>query len=473
VVAHSTASTRRQRIRSLVDAHPFVTVAAVATAARVAMVAYNVLAHHGYTIPDEQQYLDLSRWMADGLDPRSYANGYGRSLLDAVPVFLWPLTFLTWVFGDGVRLVASLCVAVFGVVTAVATTWLAQPIVARRWAVLAGVVVAIVPSQVLLSSVVLRESLVWAGCAGMAVAVAAANRASTTRALALAGGLAVIAMLTLGWTRDQVLIAASWSLLPGVLLGPSSWRGRRFVGALLLVLFVPMFSNVGPGGADLISTMAPQLGSLRTTLSMNASTAFTPTTLLEEATTTITTPTSVVATGPPSTIVPGVSPPPTSPVPPTSVAPTTTVPPTTTTVPGQSIVRGYGGEVYLVDDSAGASLHALPRGLLAVLLRPYPWESADTVDSSFARIENIGWYVLYAFAALGAVATGWRSRDRLGYPALLFLGITASAAVIQGNLGTAFRHRGELLWVVALFAAIGAASLLERVGHRRDPRIAS
>jgi hypothetical protein len=40
------------------------------------------------------------------------------------------------------------------------------------------------------------------------------------------------------------------------------------------------------------------------------------------------------------------------------------------------------------------------------------------------------------------------------------------AAVTQGNLGTAFRHREQVLWVLALGAAAGAEWLWSRRGER-------
>jgi hypothetical protein len=41
-------------------------------------------------------------------------------------------------------------------------------------------------------------------------------------------------------------------------------------------------------------------------------------------------------------------------------------------------------------------------------------------------------------------------------------------ALTEGNLGTAFRHRAEAIWAVALFAAV---ALEKVVGRPREPEV--
>lgn len=432
--------------------HPAAWPAVVAAIVRLGAVVFNAIRTDGVVIPDEQQYISLATWIADGHDPAGYALGYGRSLLDSIPAFLRPITVIAALFGDQVRSVGSAYVALFGILTAVLTTWLALRLVERRFAIAAGLVVALMPSQILFSSVLLRESMVWAACATVACAVILANRATGIRRLLVAGAVALGGLLALGWLRDQVLLAAAWGLLPAALLGPALWRGRRLVGAAALALLVPMAASIGPGGLDLLEQLIPRLGTLRTNLSMSADSGFTDATLVA-----------------PPTVPPGSddgTEPETDPV--NIARPSTTTTTAPTTIPdGHSLVTGYEGEVYLVDETAAASFAALPRGLVAVLLRPLPWEAASGTDQTVAKLENVLWYVLYLLAALGVALRGWRERATLGYPILLALGLIGSAAVIQGNVGTAFRHRGELLWIVAILAATGAAEIATRRRRRR------
>ena len=53
----------------------------------------------------------------------------------------------------------------------------------------------------------------------------------------------------------------------------------------------------------------------------------------------------------------------------------------------------------------------------------------------------------------------------LAFPVLASMGSLLVYASVEGNLGTAFRHRGELVWGVALLAALGA----QTISGRRRP----
>jgi hypothetical protein len=103
-------------------------------------------------------------------------------------------------------------------------------------------------------------------------------------------------------------------------------------------------------------------------------------------------------------------------------------------------------------------------------MRPYPWESAPSLSLALARVENLEWYLLYVLAAIGLVASLRRRSARLAlqFPLALFLLMTGIAAVTQGNLGTAFRHRDQVLWALALGAAAGAQWLWLRRAKRRE-----
>jgi hypothetical protein len=41
-------------------------------------------------------------------------------------------------------------------------------------------------------------------------------------------------------------------------------------------------------------------------------------------------------------------------------------------------------------------------------------------------------------------------------------------ALTEGNLGTAYRHRGEFVWVVALLAALGLSRVVAWSDRRRE-----
>jgi hypothetical protein len=54
------------------------------------------------------------------------------------------------------------------------------------------------------------------------------------------------------------------------------------------------------------------------------------------------------------------------------------------------------------------------------------------------------------------------------FPLVAGSGVLALYALAEGNIGTAFRHRGEFVWVVALLAAMGAFRIAERYRKRPD-----
>jgi hypothetical protein len=46
------------------------------------------------------------------------------------------------------------------------------------------------------------------------------------------------------------------------------------------------------------------------------------------------------------------------------------------------------------------------------------------------------------------------------FPVIVATGIVIQYALSEGNVGTAYRHRGEFVWVVALLAALGAHAIV-------------
>jgi hypothetical protein len=110
-----------------------------------------------------------------------------------------------------------------------------------------------------------------------------------------------------------------------------------------------------------------------------------------------------------------------------------------------------------------AELSYLPTGLTVIALRPWPWEaSSGSAGVRLARVESLIWYPLLILALLGLTAV-WPRRRVLAFPLLCGGAILVMYGLTEGNLGTAYRHRGELVWVLALLAALG----LERVARRR------
>ncbi len=112
-------------------------------------------------------------------------------------------------------------------------------------------------------------------------------------------------------------------------------------------------------------------------------------------------------------------------------------------------------------NDVGGVIRHLPCGLPAAVLRPYPWESGGSLGLNLARVEALAWYPLLALSLFG-LTKAWPVRRTLAFPVLASVGSLLVYASVEGNLGTAYRHRGELVWGVALLAALGAQTLASR-----------
>jgi hypothetical protein len=126
----------------------------------------------------------------------------------------------------------------------------------------------------------------------------------------------------------------------------------------------------------------------------------------------------------------------------------------------QKFIIDLEGYAVVVHNDLSANLAAFPQGLLAVTLLPAPWEAGMSGKRLAAGFESIVWLPLFVLAGVGA----WiRRRDIhvVALPASLVLAVSLSSAVTQGNLGTAFRHRGQILFALAILAMAGLQATLD------------
>lgn len=440
---------QRQSVLAVLERHPLLWVFVIALVVRVVVATVTFLVVHHAVIPDEQQYVDLAGTVASGKSAEDWATAYGQSLYDSTWVFTAPLTALFRVFWE-TRLLGQLLAALYASLAAVVICRTALEGVSRRAALVAGLIVALLPSQVLWSSAAIRESAVWLALSLLALSVTLAARRTDWRQLVPLAAIASVALLALLHLREQTMEASAAAFLVAVVaVGGRGWL-LRVGGALAIVLFVPWIGGVGPGGIDVVRKAVPELGRTRTYLALDANSAFTSTSLVVPTT----------RPAPPTTSSDGGPPPP----------PTSSTSTTSTTLPpleeDQSIVVSNAGDVYVVDVSAGANLRSVVPGFVAVALRPFPWEAAPNTPVLMARYENVLWYGLYLFAAAG-VYLGRRRRALIAFPFLAVAVITGMAAVTQGNLGTSFRHRGQVLGCLALLAAVAFEELAARRARQR------
>ncbi len=125
----------------------------------------------------------------------------------------------------------------------------------------------------------------------------------------------------------------------------------------------------------------------------------------------------------------------------------------------QSAQSGFGRDVD-VSTTTGA-LSAIPVGMLYLLFAPFPWQ-LSSLRQSLTLPEMLIWWACFPMLVLGL----WfsiRYRLRQLSPILIFTSMLSLAySVFQGNVGTAYRQRAQLLVFYFLFVAVGFVMLKEK-----------
>jgi hypothetical protein len=230
-------------------------------------------------------------------------------------------------------------------------------------------------------------------------------------------------LFLLGHLRLQSTFVAAWALVGTALLIPRRRKSLWVGGALAVALVVPWLAGGGPGGIDPVLSRGRDFEETRVAGAAGAGSA-------------------IVAVPPVSSTTP----------PPSSVPP--------------SALLDDGEEAGVISRIRSDLAH-LPRGLSVMLLEPYPWDANRNSRVVLAKIEMIFWYPILGLTLVGVLHVRRHGRV-LWFPLLYGVGVLIGYALSEGNLGTAFRHRGEFVWIAALLAAFGARDLW----NRRQTRIA-
>ncbi len=528
----------RVSARQIVDLtfrRPLMVVAAVAVIPRVLLAAFINRADIWSLAPDSVQYLAVTEAAVDGR-LATFWVGYGESLFKATWVFSAQLWALFELFGPS--RFAGQCVAiVYGVLSAVMAVVVARRVVRPAYAISAGLVVALLPSQIAFSSVALRESLIW-WLLAMTVFFVFRSGRSVYAAGSIGWMVATsIPILLIAYLRVHAALLLTWCLF-GCLLFVGRARLVRSLMVGLFIVVLPMFMGLGPGGVDFAIKSADHLGTVRAVLAMSADTSIgevvapkipevrdedgwliskaVPADLGEqggseavvddesfeseldeqggsEAVVGDESFESVAAAG-------GVAGSVVSEV--TGVEVEVEVTPLvddqgfsgnkefseeprglsalggdpvgTPLLPGvlldRAIQLGEGNRKFIVDSEGRsitvrndrlATFSALPGGLAAVLFRPFPWEGDGSIGQIGAGLESLAWMLLVLLSIVG-IATRWRSSVEAIFLALLVLLFAGASAVTQGNVGTAFRHRGQILLGVSVLAVMGIQHIRDR-----------
>ena len=130
----------------------------------------------------------------------------------------------------------------------------------------------------------------------------------------------------------------------------------------------------------------------------------------------------------------------------------------------RSAESGFGRDVD-VSTTSGAIV-AIPIGLIYLLFAPLPWQLAS-LRQMITLPEMVVWWVSFPLMVLGLWFT-IKYRLRQASPILLFTTLlTLGYSVFQGNVGTAYRQRAQLLVFYFIFVAVGFVLLKEK---RKDKK---
>jgi hypothetical protein len=120
---------------------------------------------------------------------------------------------------------------------------------------------------------------------------------------------------------------------------------------------------------------------------------------------------------------------------------------------------GFGQDVDV--STASGALSAMPVGMTYLLFAPFPWQVAS-LRQSITLPEMIVWWASFPLLVLGVWFT-LRYRMRQALPILIFTTmLTLAYSIFQGNVGTAYRQRSQILVFYFIFVAVGAILLKER-----------
>ena len=134
----------------------------------------------------------------------------------------------------------------------------------------------------------------------------------------------------------------------------------------------------------------------------------------------------------------------------------------------RSADSGFGRDVD-VSTTTGA-LSTIPMGMLYLLFAPFPWQ-VGSLRQSITLPEMLIWWASFPMLILGL----WyaiKYRLRIISPILIFtVMLTLSYSVFQGNVGTAYRQRAQLLVFYFIFVAVGFVLLKEKREERKRHRL--
>ena len=110
----------------------------------------------------------------------------------------------------------------------------------------------------------------------------------------------------------------------------------------------------------------------------------------------------------------------------------------------------------------GEALQYIPIGGSYLLFAPFPWDVQTTLQAT-AMWETLLWYPLFLMSLLGFRIS---LRDRMStalFPVSVLLVVVSSYALVEGNFGTAYRHRAQIMPLFFVFSGVSLSWIKVRV----------
>jgi hypothetical protein len=131
----------------------------------------------------------------------------------------------------------------------------------------------------------------------------------------------------------------------------------------------------------------------------------------------------------------------------------------------RSAESGFGRDVDV--SSTSGAISTIPMGVLYLLFAPFPWQ-ITSLRQSITLPEMVIWWASFPMLVLGL----WfaiKYRLRMISPILIFtVMLTLAYSVFQGNVGTAYRQRAQLLVFYFIFVAVGFVLIKEKREEKKQ-----
>tara|TARA_Y100000590_G_scaffold119742_1_gene137045 strand:- start:2882 stop:4237 length:1356 start_codon:yes stop_codon:yes gene_type:complete len=428
-----------------ISEHPLIFIFSLAFLARLVTAITVAIFFDNCLFADDCGYLTVLKLHIDGR-PEELWTPDMSTYWNIHIAFYYPAFLLSKIFGFHL-FIPQLLSVIAGSLIPLSVTAILKNHTSLKVAIFCGAICALWPSQVLWSSVFLRDSASWTGLISIALILLHWTKTKNIKGI-LFGGLALASVsLYLGHVRSHTLVTAMIALLIAVLISIShTSRTKHFARisiALLCFLFIPLISNVGIAGSELLSLN--DFATQRAAGAVEASTSLVQPAIkyhkdLDSD--------CFDATGYEFSGMPD---------------------------PNFEYGQEFDGYLEAIetcrlnpdeipeapDNSWIAHIKYLPTGLRIMLIDPLPNQlhKSDSLIPPF--LENIIWYPVLLFAMYGIRYISKRNTETL-YIAFTVTGLATTWGMIEGNFGTAFRHRGELFWGVIIFAGLGLDRFLKK-----------